>query len=472
MAMVFVQKSLDGLVLRDHQIVALTDAAESREQRQKLIIEGIADFRKKARIKKPKVSVCIPRNEVLFQQVRLPVAAKENLRQVLDYELERYIPFAPDEVYYDFQVLKEEQDSVHVLLVTARKELIRAYLDTLSLADCQPVSVEVTTSALFNAFAYSEAASAKGAQALIRPSREGGELILIAGGRLAYSHPFRWKEGAASSVSQVKMELQQALLHLSNEDPITAQDVTREGLTCTVLNGSHTSEEMDRFAAESGLPLTMGLKPLRLKGMPADFAPLAAAYGTALKGLKKVSLSVNLLPQERRKQLKRPSIVPTVILVISVAGLGLAWGSIIVARERQQLRDLTTQVEKLNPEIAAAEKMEKESGQIRKSTGALEQIRGEDPSQLEVLKELTALIPENTWLNRFTYSKGKVQIEGEAPSASDLIPILERSSLFQDAKFPAPITKTPEGQERFKIEVAIEKNVPGDGSPDHHPKGK
>ncbi len=37
-----------------------------------------------------------------MQQVILPLAAQDNLQQVLDYEIERQLPFKRDEVYYDF----------------------------------------------------------------------------------------------------------------------------------------------------------------------------------------------------------------------------------------------------------------------------------------------------------------------------------------------------------------------------------
>lgn len=48
---------------------------------------------------------CIPADRVLTRTLSLPVAAEENLRQVLAFEMDRQTPFKADQVYFDSRVL-------------------------------------------------------------------------------------------------------------------------------------------------------------------------------------------------------------------------------------------------------------------------------------------------------------------------------------------------------------------------------
>jgi len=48
---------------------------------------------------------------VLRRSVDLPLAAEENLRQVMAFEMDRQTPFKPDEVYFDCRVAARDQES-------------------------------------------------------------------------------------------------------------------------------------------------------------------------------------------------------------------------------------------------------------------------------------------------------------------------------------------------------------------------
>ena len=56
---------------------------------------------------------------------------------------------------------------------------------------------------------------------------------------------------------------------------------------------------------------------------------------------------------------------------------------------------------------------------------------------------------------QFEFSDKGVQIEGDAESASELIPLLEISPLFKDVAFLSSITKSKDGKERFRIGLKI-----------------
>lgn len=71
-------------------------------------------------------------NQALYKIIYLPAAAQENLQQVVSFELDRYTPFKPDQVYFSTVILgKTELGQLQVLLVVAPKNILDAQLDIL-----------------------------------------------------------------------------------------------------------------------------------------------------------------------------------------------------------------------------------------------------------------------------------------------------------------------------------------------------
>ncbi|MDH3375602.1 MAG: PilN domain-containing protein [Gammaproteobacteria bacterium] len=68
----------------------------------------------------------LPDQQILRRRVILPAAARENLRQVLAFEMDRQTPFLADDVYYDFQLLEPAPSDTELavdLVVVPRKTL-------------------------------------------------------------------------------------------------------------------------------------------------------------------------------------------------------------------------------------------------------------------------------------------------------------------------------------------------------------
>ncbi|MGK2951264.1 MAG: PilN domain-containing protein [Thiobacillus sp.] len=80
------------------------------------------------------VGICLPATQVLRKEVILPLAAAENLTQVLGFELGRQTPYTSDHAYYDQRLLREDRSGnrLHVLLGVAPKTVIDEILSTLA----------------------------------------------------------------------------------------------------------------------------------------------------------------------------------------------------------------------------------------------------------------------------------------------------------------------------------------------------
>ncbi len=76
----------------------------------------------------------LPADKVLVKAMTLPLAAEENLREVLSFEMDRQTPFAADQVYYDCIVTSRntKRKTLSVDLVLAPRTVVDELLDELA----------------------------------------------------------------------------------------------------------------------------------------------------------------------------------------------------------------------------------------------------------------------------------------------------------------------------------------------------
>lgn len=82
---------------------------------------------------------------VLRRTVEMPLAAEENLRQVLSFDMDRQTPFTADQVYYDFAVTAAGGDTPRLLvdLVVALREVVDGAVAAVRGGGLEPARVEV-----------------------------------------------------------------------------------------------------------------------------------------------------------------------------------------------------------------------------------------------------------------------------------------------------------------------------------------
>ncbi|HEX3430098.1 MAG TPA: PilN domain-containing protein [Rhizomicrobium sp.] len=85
------------------------------------------------------------------------------------------------------------------------------------------------------------------------------------------------------------------------------------------------------------------------------------------------------------------------------------------------------------------------------------------PFLLRILSEVTRELPDGTWLTEFELDSGKVHIQGFSKSASDVVGDIDRSPLFANAQFMAPLQSSQNGNERFDLSFDVKR--PSDARP-------
>ena len=117
----------------------------------------------------------------------------------------------------------------------------------------------------------------------------------------------------------------------------------------------------------------------------------------------------------------------------------------------------------LLPKVAAAQKEAEQILMLRKeledsleSSRFLFQKRQETILVIDLLNELTSLLPDGTSVEHLEIRDNEVRVRGQSSGASALIGLLEASKYFHGVTFLAPVTADrTAGQERFYIAVQI-----------------
>lgn len=192
-----------------------------------------------------------------------------------------------------------------------------------------------------------------------------------------------------------------------------------------------------------------------ISGSKLSTPDLAPAFGLALKGLIQVPLDVNLIPPALRKKPSRSAVYIMMVLSMLVILSLLALGGSYLIRQKMTLKRLDTRVVSLSAEISELDRLRLETKEIEERLSFLHTIRQGSISALDILRELTRIIPETAWVQNLAYSDTGVQMDGYAETATELISLLEASPLFRDVVFLSSIIKDRNGKERFRIGLKI-----------------
>lgn len=113
---------------------------------------GIAQYKalldKDDRLAKANLMLRLTGNEAIQKELALPTAVKENLFQVVAYELDRYTPFKAEQVYFAVKPLEGESEpgQIRVMLVLTPREILDALYEDIKAMGMSPLFVDYEAS--------------------------------------------------------------------------------------------------------------------------------------------------------------------------------------------------------------------------------------------------------------------------------------------------------------------------------------
>jgi general secretion pathway protein L len=161
--------------------------------------------------------------------------------------------------------------------------------------------------------------------------------------------------------------------------------------------------------------------------------------------------SINLLPGGRQRS-RGSRLRGNRRLQIAAGLVLLALVVLPLLQQQQRAERLAAELDAPKAAAERASAVRAELEQLEAGRRYLSEQQAHAGEVLGMLKELTTLLPDTTWLSRFELSGERVRLEGESAEASALIGLLEQSKTLQNVSYASPITSNPRTQkDRFSL---------------------
>jgi general secretion pathway protein L len=176
------------------------------------------------------------------------------------------------------------------------------------------------------------------------------------------------------------------------------------------------------------------------------------ANGESTENPKRTSI-LAAIGAERKAALDRLRLLArySAVALLALAGCVIAWTTFAGW-------SLSSEVAALDRDIADRRvilRRAMEAGATAENI-SLEAKKKLTPAAVVVLDELSALLPENTYLTDLSLEAGHLRLTGVSAIAAELVPLLEGSGHFKNAAFYAPTTRIAGGtSDRFSIEAIL-----------------
>jgi len=441
-ALAHIVKRFFTVALRHARTFPLPPTSHPTERRQALA-QAVLTFAGEHRVDTRRAYLCLPRAEAACNRVVLPAAARENLAQVLEYELEHLVPLPRDQVYFDYSVREMSEERLEVLITCIPREVVGVHLEALEDAFVRPRGIVLASTAIADYLAFCRG-EADGPIGLLIGVGEAVELALLAGGRLVASQLV-----PANRVS-APADLSRSIARQLTDGSVAADDV--QLYRWQLANGA--GPELPPIGDGDLLTLASGRLATPPEFFQASEPALLPAIGAALDAVREGTVPVNLLPVEGRRGYDEGLSLTTVILVAVLGVLLLVWGGSALVKDELLRRQVRDEVATVTPQVREVKKLQDEIAELRRQIDIL--ITGQDHRATVLLKELSEIIPNDAHLTSLNLRGGRLTIDGFARSASDLIAALEKSKHFKNVNFTSPTTKTGD-KERFSLVAEVER---------------
>ena len=586
----------------------------------------LRNFIREKGIKPEQIVVGLPKEKVILKEILLPKIEEKQLQEILEYEVEKHVPFTSESISFDYQILRKEDNALKVLLGIVKKDELQKVINLLDLEQTKPFVVDITSIAGMNWLISQNGLSENSITAFVDIGADRLDLSLLAGKEIRITRSFNrienrledayivedvssddtariaeptgavgttgttgtagpptgptgpagtagttrtdnmaappgaagtdkaarlsgvsgisgtsglddaakpaglvqsWLENKPLDASSILppssiippfplveegqdgeifpdpdkdlfpalqqgaedsliLESRESLEPIDESVRVLGQDIIREldiamnvftdfqgeraiDIDNVILTGTEAYSGLlsEYLNAQTGVQVRIlnPLKNIKTKVIPGKISSsLSAATGLALRGLEEQPLMLNFLAEGKKIKRKTNHIVVTVAFMALAIILSLAWALGLSYEGTLISSELTRRLKSLQPDVTEVKNISQEVEKVDKELSMIEKVSDTEISKMEIMKELTTILPADTWLDNVDVSNEKLEINGYSESASNLIPMLEISPLFEGVQFGSSITKMGQGKERFKIKANIEKGKSADSS--------
>lgn len=356
----------------------------------------------------------LPLQSFSCQLVDMPSMGRADMRQALLFELEKYLPLPVEEYSFDFLMMPAEQGRTKTAVFALKKESVDELVGQAQEAGLRILAIR---SAFLSALrGLAEAEGEKNLNGLfVQATGDAVEIAALSQGVPVYLKSFSPEADLLSAIERLVVRYPGRIFFSGSDDSFLGN---RFALTKVHLRIPH-------------LLVASALKESRydLNFLNSEVQPgrLLAYYPQAVAGLASCALLFYLLT-----------------------------GLLVYYKDYTALKQVEDQRAAIRSRAAGMLETKKKLDLLGGDRQVLAEFLGRSTVTARVISSLSALAPKEAWLVSLSVDeKGGLELEGFTNRTAALILALEKSHLFRNVSYTAPII-TKDGEERFalKLEVA------------------
>jgi type IV pilus assembly protein PilM len=93
-----------------------------------------------------RVAIAIPAYRTFTRSLQLPKLKPKELKEAVELEAEQYISMPLEELYLDYEIVRENKDSLELFVVAVPREIVDSYLELTEILGLETVLIEPTLS--------------------------------------------------------------------------------------------------------------------------------------------------------------------------------------------------------------------------------------------------------------------------------------------------------------------------------------
>lgn len=347
-----------------------------------------------------------PREKTIVREIELPGSSINELKESISYQLDSFIPFSEDDVYYDIYPSNSPEYGERALIFAVKKEEIDELMSKLESSNLLPDRIIISPLSYI-------------------PLVNDNKVVVIEKCNVIYTfNVYEDSNLVSSSLIKNTDALKERISENNPDDvilPGQIHDVVKDGNED--INVEYWEKEMQ-------------------------------SLGAALNGMSERLNRFNILKSKRKRCI--PEFALTVILALFILAFIFIIPGVLNHKKEQSIRMIDERLERLRPEAMISGRLSDQINSILVTKNKIDEIiNSKSQRRIDLLAELTREVPEDTWVKQLSFKEDIFEIEGIGLSGAKILTLLEYSPRFDHVSFTSSVTKDKFDREKFKIRGRI-----------------
>lgn len=352
-----------------------------------------------------------PRERTIVREIELPGSNIKELREALSYQLDSFILFPEDEVYYDIFTSNSAEYGEKVFIFAIKKEELDDIILKLESSNLKPDRV------IISPLSYIPLVN-DGKVAVIEKCEDRYTFNLYVDKALVGTSLIRNNDSLKSKILE---NMPGHVTFLGCEQEVK-QDVINDLLS-----------EAD---------------------MKVDFWDASTqSLGVALNGLSECLSRFNVLKVKVKKEI--PELAAMGVLSILVLAFIFILPGIFRHKKEQSIQTIDAKLKELHPRVMISTGLKEEIDRVLEINDKISEVIQRNSRRIDLVAELTKAVPDDTWVRQLFIKNDGFELEGVGLSGAKVLTLLEYSPRFSGVSFTSSVVKDKTGKEKFKIKGNI-----------------